>query len=319
MRHYILLFICILFSVMPSWAEDHFLLAAFNQILEINREGKVLKSHQLPDHFGIYEAWKLPNGHIVFSHRKGLTMIDKENQVVMNHKVKLEAVSCDVLAGGKSFALMDNSVPSIKEIDLNGKLIQETPLPNLTQKAHGRYRSIRKAKDENAYWACQLSSSKLIKVEEKTGKILAELPLKQYKAIHLFGVTDLGNDGILASIGKGELKYVFHCDRDLNIIKKFNSEELGIDCRYFLGTQKLENGNILLACGDYHLKELEKGKDLLVEITPNNKVVWRLTRDQLVNQIDGFVDKKTSIEEMRITNVHLYNSSMIEKSLAVVK
>lgn len=316
------LFTLLFFALSTSgWAEERFLLAAFNQILEINRQGSVVKKHHVPNTFGIYEAWKMPDGGLVFAHKKGLMRMNTQGEVVMSYQVNEESVSCDVINGGKSFALMDNSVPSIKEIDANGKLIKETPLPNLIKNVHGRYRSIRKVKGGNAFWACQLSSSTVIKVAAGSGDVLAKLELKSHGAIHLFGITDLDKGGVLVSIGKGagKPKFIFHCDRNLNIIEKISNEDVRVQGIYFLGTQKLDNGNILLACGDYHLKDISEGKDLLVEIDDNNKIVWRLTRDQLVNQIDGFVDKRTSIEEMRITNVHYFNSNDLSQSLLVKK
>jgi hypothetical protein len=73
-----------------------------------------------------------------------------------------------------------------------------------------------------------------------------------------------------------------------------------------LGMSRLANGNVLIACGDYHLQKPEEGRDLLAEIDSTGKVVWKLTRDQLVDQIEGAIDKGSGLEEMRITNVHVF-------------
>ncbi|MBU6301343.1 MAG: DUF1592 domain-containing protein [Verrucomicrobia bacterium] len=70
---------------------------------------------------------------------------------------------------------------------------------------------------------------------------------------------------------------------------------------------RLANGNLLVACGDYHLQKAEEGRDLLAEIDHAGKVVWKLTREQLVDQIEGAIDKKSGLEELRITNVHAYD------------
>ncbi|NBV86896.1 MAG: hypothetical protein EBS01_11710, partial [Verrucomicrobia bacterium] len=80
---------------------------------------------------------------------------------------------------------------------------------------------------------------------------------------------------------------------------------------------QLENGRLLVACGDYHLKAAEEGRDLLAEIDSEGKVVWRLTREELVDQIEGVVDTRTGLEEMRITNVHAYDSERIGEALNV--
>jgi uncharacterized protein YecA (UPF0149 family) len=64
-----------------------------------------------------------------------------------------------------------------------------------------------------------------------------------------------------------------------------------------------------MACGDYHMQKADEGRDLLAEVTTDGKVVWKLTREQLVDQIEGSVEKSTGMEEMRITNVHAYESA----------
>jgi hypothetical protein len=79
----------------------------------------------------------------------------------------------------------------------------------------------------------------------------------------------------------------------------------------------LSNGHVLIACGDFHLKTADEGRDLLAEITTDGKVVWRLTREQLVDQIEGSVEKSTGMEEMRITNVHAYDSDHLSECLNV--
>ena len=63
----------------------------------------------------------------------------------------------------------------------------------------------------------------------------------------------------------------------------------------------------------------EEGRDLLAEINTEGKVVWRLTREQLVDQIEGVVDSKTGLEEMRITNVHAYDNERLAEVLNIIR
>jgi hypothetical protein len=81
--------------------------------------------------------------------------------------------------------------------------------------------------------------------------------------------------------------------------------------------QCLENGSVLVACGDYHLKTPDESSDLLIEMGADGKIVWRLKRAQLVDQVEGIVDKTTGLEEMRITNVHAYDSDHLRDCLKV--
>ena len=47
--------------------------------------------------------------------------------------------------------------------------------------------------------------------------------------------------------------------------------------------------------------------------------MWRLTREQLVDQIEGVVDSKTGLEEMRITNVHAYDNERLAEVLNIIR
>lgn len=94
-------------------------------------------------------------------------------------------------------------------------------------------------------------------------------------------------------------------------------EDLGLFCRYLLGMSQLSNGNVLIACGDYHLQQADEGRDLLAEISTDGKVIWRFTRDQLVDQIEGAVDPRTKLEEMHITHVHAYDTERVNQCLEV--
>jgi hypothetical protein len=97
------------------------------------------------------------------------------------------------------------------------------------------------------------------------------------------------------------------------------ADELGLSCRYLLGTQQLENGHLMVSCGDYHLKSAEEGRDLLAEVDGAGKVIWRLTREQLIDQVEGHVEPKTGLEEMRVTHVHVYDSGRINECLNALR
>jgi hypothetical protein len=101
---------------------------------------------------------------------------------------------------------------------------------------------------------------------------------------------------------------LLHVDAKGQKLGCWTLEDLGLQCRYLLGMSRLANGNLLIACGDYHLQKPDEGLDLLAELDKAGKVVWKLTRDQLVDRIDGTIDKKSGLEELRITNVHVFDA-----------
>ena len=39
--------------------------------------------------------------------------------------------------------------------------------------------------------------------------------------------------------------------------------------------------------------------------------LWRLTRAQLIDQVDGHIEPKTGLEELRACNVHVYDADRL--------
>jgi hypothetical protein len=309
-------------------AEERFLLAADNQVIEINRSRKVTDSISGLGHSGIYEAWRLPDGGVAYAHRQGLAVFDAKKTLVLSHAARpgnkgTEANSCAVLDNGACFALMDSGVSQIRVVDRSGNVLSETPLPEIEEGGlHSRYRTIRTVRGEKAFWVAQYGRKTILKVGEGSGKILSTIDLasilKPSPAAHTaFGITALKNGALWVATSTG--KQLLRIGASGEVERSWLSEELDLKCRYLLGTQQLDNDHLLVACGDYHLKNPDEGRDLVAEIDSNGKVAWKVTREQLVDQIEGFVDPKTGIEEMRITNIHAYDNEHLEKSLHAVR
>jgi hypothetical protein len=300
------------------------LLAADNQVVEINRKGDVTDSIAKQGHSGIYEAWRLPDGGVAYAHKGGLAVFDRQKRLLLAHPAGsgakgAEANSCAVLDGGARFALMDSGVGQIRVVDRAGRVLSETQLPELAEESlHSRYRTIRVVPGEKAFWVAQYGRRTLLKVLEGTGEILQKVlldpMLKPTPAGHTaFGVTPLPSGKLWVATSTG--KQLLRLDGNGLMERSWTAQELGLTCRYLLGTQQLESGNLLVACGDYHLKTVEEGADLLAEVDAGGRVVWRLTRAQLVDQIEGVVDPKSGLEEIRITNVHAYDSERLQDVL----
>jgi hypothetical protein len=299
-------------------AEEHYLLAADTQVIEINRAGKVLAVWKHPGHGGIYDAARLPDGGIAYAHRGGLAVFDSAKKLVLDHKAVAgakgaEANSVAVLEGGRKFALMDSGVNQIRIVDQSGKVVSETPLPDLKDDPlHFRYRMIREVPGANAFWVGQYGRKTVLKVEIGTGRVLQTIPLdpllKPSPTVKKAFATLQAEDGSLWVTTSTGCQ-LLHLDAAGQKLGCWTKEDLGLQCRYTLGISRLANGNLLMACGDYHMQKADEGRDLLAEIDKTGKVVWKLTRDQLVDQIDGSVEKSTGMEEMRITNVHAYESN----------
>jgi hypothetical protein len=313
--------------VLPAVAEERFLLAAENQVIEINRAGRVTALLKHPGHRNIWDVWRLPDGGIFYVHHHGMALFDKQNRLVMEHAAvqngnNVEAPGGAVLNGGEHFAMLDSEAAEIRVVDRRGAVVSRTPIPNLSpEPLQTRYRMIRLSERGNAFWIVQYARNTLLEVEIGTGKILAQLTLEPHltnkpPAPHLaFATLEPGDGSLYATTATG--LQLLRFDARHNRTGSWTAPELGLATRYLLGMQWLANGNVLLACGDYHIKSVGEGRDQLAEIRPDGKVVWKITRAQLVDQIEGFIDPKTGLEEMRITNVHAYDTGQLSKALTV--
>jgi len=307
-------------------AEERFLLAADTQVIEINRAGRVIEVLKHPGHGGIYDAWRLPDGGIAYAHQGGLAVYDAAKKLVLEHPSRpgtkgVESNSCAVLDGGARFALMDSGVCQIRIVDRSGAVVSETALPDLQDEPlHFRYRMIRAVLGESAFWVGQYGRKTVLKVGVPAGRIERSIPLdtllKPSQDVQkAFAMVQPGDGSLFVSTSTGG--QLLHLDAGGNVLSCWTAKELGVSCKYLLGMQWLPGGNVLIACGDFHLKRAAEGRDLLVEINGDGKIVWRLTRDQLVDQIEGHVEKSTGMEEMRITNVHAYDSEHLNECLNV--
>ena len=311
---------------MPLQAEERFLLAADTQVIEVNRAGRVTEILKHPGHDGIYDAWRLPDGGIAYAYRGGLAVYDASKKLVMEHASRAgskgaESNSCTVLDGGARFALMDSGVCQIREVDRRGAVVSETALPDLKDDAlHFRYRMIREVPGEQAYWVGQYGRKTLLKVEKGTGRIERSISLEPLlnpspDVQKAFAMVQPGDGSLFVSTSTG--CQLLHVDAGGKVLSCRTAKELGLSCKYLLGMQWLTGGHVLIACGDFHLKTPDESRDLLAEITAEAKVVWRVTREQLVGQIEGHMEKGTGLEEMRITNVHAYDSERLNECLNV--
>ena len=316
-----------LLTLLPLQGAERLLLAAENQVIEVDRAGRVTTVLKYPGHNAIWDAWRLPDGGIAYVHKLGLAVFDANQKLVLDHasipgKLGVQSSGLAVLQQGQRFALLDSGAGEIRVVDREGRLISRTPIPDLgSDPLFSRYRMLRESRRKGAFWLVQYDRNTLLEVEMGTGRLLSTIPLASHlnrnppATHHAFASLALDDGSLYATTATG--LELLHLDAQRHRLTSWTAADLGIATRYFLGMQMLSNGHLLLAGGDYHIKTPDEGRDLLMELSPAGKVVWKLTRTQIMDQVEGFIDPKTGIEEMRITNVHLYDHERLKDCLRV--
>jgi hypothetical protein len=304
-------------TCLPNFAAERFLLAAGHQVVEVDRSGKVTEILRYPGHTLIYDAWRLPGGGIAYAHRRGLALFDKAGKLILDHAsvhgpTGQEADGITVLDNGNQFALLDTGAGEIRVVSRGGTVLSQTPLPALGgDPLHSRYRVVRQSRAGNAFWISQFSRRKVLRIERGTGKILSSIELDPHldppaSAHKSFAIIDPGDGTLLITSATG--KQILRFSAEGKFQSSWNASKLGISCASTLGVQSLPNKNLLLACGDYHIDSPAAARDVLVELDPVGRVVWRLTHDKLSSQIEGTMDVRTGHEHLHIANVHAYDT-----------
>lgn len=316
-----------LLALLPLQGAERILLAAENQVIEVDRDGRVTNVLKHPGHNAIWDAWRLPDGGIAYVHKLGLAVFDANQKLVFEHasipgKMGVQSSGLAVLHQGQRFALLDSGAGEIRVVDRKGRLISRTPIPDLgSDPLFSRYRMLRESPSKNAFWLVQYDRNQLLEIETGTGRILSTIPMAPHLTLnppaphHAFASLALGDGSLYATTATG--LQLLRLDAHRHRLTSWTAADLGIATRYFLGMQMLRNGHLLIAGGDYHITTKDEGRDLLLELSPAGKVVWKLTRSMIVDQVEGFIDPKTGIEELRITNVHLYDDARLKDCLRV--
>ena len=90
----------------------------------------------------------------------------------------------------------------------------------------------------------------------------------------------LPNGNTLVSTGHD--RRVLEIDPNDNVVWELRESDLpGIQLFCLMGVQRLPNGNSLICNGDFHIKELPHGEVMVLAVTPEKEVVWKLTRSDV--------------------------------------
>jgi len=214
-----------------------------------------------------HDAWRLPNGHVLFADGATVTEVTPEHRVVFQYKAAEQkgggTFSCQRLADGRTL-IGENSTGRVLEVDAAGKVVFELQTQPATVGGHHNMRMVRKLANGN-YLVCH-SGAHVVKEYTPKGKVVLELrtPNLAFAAVRTARGTTL-----VSSLGK-----LLEFDAAGKMVWEFANTDLpGVKITNMTGLHLLANGNIVTGC--YRAYEKGEGTGLL-EITREKKLVWRL-------------------------------------------
>lgn len=239
------------------------------QFVHIDKDGNII--NQIGGIIGAFDLWVLPEGNILYAHNSGLetggvTILNKDGEVVMNYVTGKELFSCQPLENG-NILLGLLGEPELLEIDKNGNKINQIFVEYVGH-SHEGMRLARKIGD--AYYLVQPGINKIRKLN-LDGTIVKEFDIMP----DAFGLVVRPDGNIVYSCMSG----AYELDQNGNVVWSLTNEDIPeMNICWLLGVQLLSDGNLVFTnwMGHGHFDE---GVHFF-EVNKNKEVVWSLDSRQ---------------------------------------
>lgn len=239
--------------------------------------GAIEWTHDLSPEEVCYDVEVTPKKEILYAYKGGARLITRKHEVIWDYKVneneELHTATC--LESG-NFLLGICGMPArIVELDKKGEIIKEIKLNTGTVNVSRQFYHITKT-PQNTYLVPLTSKLKISEINEE-GRFL--------KSTYCGGTpyaVEIGENGEwIVSCGDG--RFFIEIDPETKKeIKKVETNSLNFGTLLFVAELKrYKNGNTLIAnCNEAK----DNSQPLLIEIDPDNKIVWRLpSNPQIIN------------------------------------
>lgn len=268
----LLLFVALMASKSVFAKGDYLLVggSGWNKIVIFDKESKkLIWDFTLPGGAECNSVTYTKGGHIAFSFSKGASVINQEGNILLEVLAKPgeEIQSISEIKGGFLIGICGN--PSrILEVSKYGDIKKDIKYETGVEQAHGQHRQITKAKNGN-YLVPVLGKSKVMEINDK-GETVREVAVPGV----LFSITELPSGNWL--IPCGDSGYFVEVNPATGeTVKKVDSSMVeGVKFGFVAQTVRLKNGNTYVCNWLGHGGE--KSQPILIELNPENKVVWKL-------------------------------------------
>jgi hypothetical protein len=266
-----LLAVCVPLAALADEPVRHPFLCTDNglgKVMAVDAEGKV--TWEYPGVVHCQDVWKLPNGHVLFSHLHGVkeVTLDEAKQVVWEYQAPAgsEVHNCQPLPDGGVLVGV-NGLKKLLELDRQGKVRKEVPFETTTAAVHGQMRLVRKL--ANGHYLLCLMGEHLVRELDGDGQAVRtiKVPGDPFVAIRLPNGNTL--------IGCGDGHRVLEVDLADTVVWQITENELpGIPLRFVAGLERLANGHTVICNwgGHGHVGSQPQ----VLEVTPDKQVVWQV-------------------------------------------
>jgi outer membrane protein assembly factor BamB len=214
----------------------------------------------------VCDATVLADGTVLLSDRGGARIVTRKGQVVWDYRAPKEAevYTCQMLSNG-NVLVCEGGTKRLVEVNREGTVVVEIPLVTGIG-VHGQFRIARKLPGGTylvAFW--KEGCVKEIAADGSVRRTIGGLG-EAYMARHLPNGNTL--------IGCGDTHRVVEVDPAGAVVWEVNENDLpGHPLRFAAHVERLANGNTMICNWPGH--GYEGKQPLLVEVTPDKRVVWQ--------------------------------------------
>lgn len=254
--------------------------AGWPQIAILDKaSGKIEWSHPLTQEEECNDVEMTPQGEILYAYKGGARLITRKHQVVWDYRVgETEAVYTAACPEPGRYLLAVAGTPMrIVELDGKGRPVKEVTYRTVTPDKTVQFRHVLKTQQQT-YLIPLMHKHKIVELDED-GKVLRSI----YSESEPLAVALTEEENWL--VASGDPPGITEIQpKTRNIVKKTETKDLSYGSLLYVGEIiRYPNGNTLIANWDGLSNE--KTQPALLEIDPDNKVVWRLPYTPEVSNI----------------------------------
>lgn len=243
----------------------------WKQVAILDKEtGTIEWSHPLNQGEDCNDVEITPEGHILYAYNSGARLITRDQQTVWDYKAQKgeELFTATYLPSGNYMLAICGTPSRIVELDAKGHLIDELTFDTSITGVHDQFRQIVKTQ-QGTYLIPLMGKGEVI--EMKRDK---EIVNRVECGGNPFAIQVLENGNWLVSCGDAH-NFVEIDPVRKQIVRRVGDNDLpDISLLFVAELVRYKNGNTLISNWNGHSKD--KSQPLLIEVTPDNQVVWTL-------------------------------------------
>ena len=281
MKRYLFLLSVILCICCSSCKKEKLAIAGsgWQEIAIVDKKNGIIEwRHALDKDEECNDIEVMPDGSILYAYSKGAKLITRNHETIWDYKAKEneEIHSATRLDNGGFMIAVCGEPARIVELDNDGKQTKEIPFYTVTLDVNKQFRHIAQISD-GSYIIPLIEKRKIIQISSD-GRNKGSL----YIGSELTSVKTVDSDKVLVSCGKDgrfmELNPSLRIDSAI-----ITSSIKGGSLLYVAEIFPYKNGNKLIANSNMYSDD--KSQPLLIEIDPNNEIVWKLNFNKEIKNI----------------------------------